>query len=191
MELFGIGGFEFALIVIIALIVAGPARMAVWARKLGQWTGQLRTLWRTAASQLQRELDDAGVDFKVPKDLPTRRAILDEINRSSTVKHLSQPIKEVQKALDEGKAAAGEITGALSSVERKMLEATSANKPAPAPTSRMVNSNGPARANPAVPPTPQRAPSADKGGFGTWSGDVGDASAGGAFGTWSQAPKDE
>ncbi|MFZ2880429.1 MAG: hypothetical protein WA009_12885, partial [Phototrophicaceae bacterium] len=94
MELFGVGGFEFALIIIIALIVAGPARMAVWARKLGQWTGQLRNLWKTAATQLQRELDDAGVDFKVPKELPTRRALMDEINRSTAVRELSQPIKE-------------------------------------------------------------------------------------------------
>lgn len=92
MELFGVGGFEFALIIIIALIVAGPARMAVWARKLGQWTGQLRNLWKTAATQLQRELDDAGVDFKVPKELPTRRALMDEINRSTAVRELSQTL---------------------------------------------------------------------------------------------------
>ncbi|NOG50113.1 MAG: hypothetical protein HND48_12275 [Chloroflexi bacterium] len=87
--------------------MAGPARMAVWARKLGQWTGQLRNLWKTAATQLQRELDDAGVDFKVPKELPTRRALMDEINRSTAVRELSQPIKEVQSVLEEGRSAAG------------------------------------------------------------------------------------
>lgn len=115
MEIFGVGGFEIALVIVIALIVAGPARMAVWMRTLGQWVAKMRQMWSVTAAQLQRELDDAGVDFRVPTDIPSRKAFVDELNRSSTIRELTKPIEEVQTALVEARS---EMTAAGNSITR-------------------------------------------------------------------------
>jgi len=44
MEVFGIGPFEIALVVLIAFIVLGPDRIPEAMRQLGKWTRQLREL---------------------------------------------------------------------------------------------------------------------------------------------------
>jgi sec-independent protein translocase protein TatB len=44
MEVFGIGPFEIALVVLIAFIVLGPDRIPGVMRQLGAWTRQLREL---------------------------------------------------------------------------------------------------------------------------------------------------
>lgn len=145
MEIFGIGGFEAALVIIIALIVAGPARMAVWARTLGRWVAKLRQMWSVTAAQLQRELDDAGVDFKIPKDIPTRKAIVDELSRSSTVRELTKPIDDVKAALAESETAVREaqtgmsdVVGALTSGSRRTPVRPPQVKPNPSPASSVV-----------------------------------------------------
>ncbi len=68
----GIGGWELILVVVIAIIVAGPKRIAQWAYVLGQWTAQLQRMWSEVAVTLQKELDESGVDIKVPTSPPTR-----------------------------------------------------------------------------------------------------------------------
>ena len=163
MEIFGIGGFEVALVIIIALVVAGPGRMAVWARTLGRWVSKMRQLWGITAAQLQRELDDAGVDFKVPRDIPTRRAIVQELSRSSTVAEFRKPIDEFQSALKEGQDAARDVAETLRGpanevrAVRNEVENSARFKPVrPMP----VKPNPPA-------PLP---PSASTQGFGTWGG---------------------
>jgi sec-independent protein translocase protein TatB len=187
MEIFGIGGFEVALVIIIALVVAGPGRMAVWARTLGRWVSKMRQLWSVTAAQLQRELDDAGVDFKVPRDIPTRRTIVQELSRSSTVAEFRKPIEEFQSALKEGQDAAREVSDTLRgpakeiSAVRNEVENASRFKPVrPMP----VKPDRP----PAKPPS---TPAQD---FGTWGG--GDAPSTPAapptdLGTWGTAKTEE
>ncbi len=96
MNVFGVGGWELAAILIIALIVAGPQRMAKWAYVLGQYMGQMRVMWSQMMTSIQREFDDAGIDVKLPKNIPTRN----DINRFAG--EMLEPIsKQMQSAMDE------------------------------------------------------------------------------------------
>lgn len=111
MKLFGVGGAELVLIVIIMLIVAGPKRMIRWAYIIGQYVGKFRILWEQMVDMLQDEVDAAGLDVKIPKEIPTRQNIAktanellkpyaDEVEKS--MENVKNPVKA---ALDEGNAA--------------------------------------------------------------------------------------
>jgi Sec-independent protein translocase protein TatA len=83
MDIFGIGGMELVAIVLIALIVAGPRRMIRWAYVAGQYAARLKRMWGDVAVSLQREFDEAGVDVKVPTQLPTRGSLQREWVRAA------------------------------------------------------------------------------------------------------------
>ncbi len=96
MNIFGVGGWELILIILIALIVAGPKRMAHWAYIVGGYVGQLRGAWRGMMETVQKEFDDAGVDIKVPKDIPNRS----DITRFAG--QIAEPLtKPMREAMDE------------------------------------------------------------------------------------------
>lgn len=96
MNIFGIGGAELIIILVLMLIVAGPKRMIAWAYVLGTYLAKLRALWAETSKYLQQEFDNAGVDIQVPKDLPTRANITREIGRA-----ISPVTKPIQDAIDE------------------------------------------------------------------------------------------
>ncbi len=72
MEIFGVGGAEMVAILIIMLVVAGPKRMIQWAYVLGQYVAKFRAMWGEVMDGVQKELDAAGMDVKLPKTMPTR-----------------------------------------------------------------------------------------------------------------------
>jgi Sec-independent protein translocase protein TatA len=72
MNIFGVGSAEFVLILIIAMIVAGPKRLIEWSYIAGRYIGQLKVLWGQMVESLQQDLNEAGVDIKLPKELPNR-----------------------------------------------------------------------------------------------------------------------
>lgn len=184
MEIFGIGGFEVALVIIIALVVAGPGRMAVWARTLGRWVSKMRQLWGVTAAQLQRELDDAGVDFKVPRDIPTRRAIVQELSRSSTVAEFRKPIDDIQSALKEGQDAAREVSDTLRGPAKEVRAISNEVESA----ARFK----PVRPMPVKPNPPASPPPAPTQGFGTWGGgETPSAPPPTDLGTWGTAKTEE
>jgi Sec-independent protein translocase protein TatA len=98
MELFGIGTTEFITIFIIMLVVAGPKRMLQWAYILGQYTAKLRRMWAETMAVLQKEFDQAGVDVTLPKNIPNRNSLVNQMNKA-----LSGVTKPVQDVLDEVK----------------------------------------------------------------------------------------
>jgi Sec-independent protein translocase protein TatA len=100
MNILGVGGWEFFLIFVIMLIVAGPKRMIQWAYELGRYVAYLRTMWSQMMNMVQQELDDAGVDIKLPKELPTRR------NVTKVAGEMMRPVKE---AMDEYEAEMKDI----------------------------------------------------------------------------------
>jgi len=95
MNIFGIGGTEIAIIVLIMLVVAGPKRMLQWAYLFGKFSAQLRVMWRDVMGNIQKELDDAGMDVKLPKEMPTRQ----NINKlaSDVLRPVQEPIEKVAK----------------------------------------------------------------------------------------------
>ena len=97
MNIFGIGGAELVIILVIMLIVAGPQRMIRWAYILGQYTSKLQKLWQEAATVLQKEFDEAGVDLEVPKKIPTKGEIRRQVQ--SAANPLMRPLDEVKKEI--------------------------------------------------------------------------------------------
>lgn len=93
MSLFGVGSMEFLLILVIALIVAGPKRMLQWAYYMGRVMGQIRVMWGQVMESIQAELDEAGVDIKLPKQLNRG-----EINR--TAGQILKPFSDQVKAAE-------------------------------------------------------------------------------------------
>ena len=71
-------GGEIIIILLLALVVLGPTRLPELAKKLGEWTAELRS----AARDLRRGLEAEVADIKqVGEDL---KAPLDELKKSST-----------------------------------------------------------------------------------------------------------
>ena len=54
--MFGIGGQELILLMLIGLIVLGPERLPRVANQLGSWLGQARRMTRVMKRQLEDEL---------------------------------------------------------------------------------------------------------------------------------------
>jgi Sec-independent protein translocase protein TatA len=123
MDILGIGGWEFIAILVIMLVVAGPKRMIQWSYTLGQYVARLRQLWTEAAAMLQQELDQAGVDVKVPQQIPTRQSLSHELSRTFNhlAKPVQQPIETVQKEIEQT---------VRMSVSDSEIEETQANTPA-------------------------------------------------------------
>ncbi len=98
MNIFGVGGAELVLIIVIMLIVAGPKRMIRWAYVIGQYVGKFRVLWEQMVDVLQDEVDAAGLDVKIPKEIPTRATI------AKTASDIIKPYAEtLESAADEVK----------------------------------------------------------------------------------------
>jgi Sec-independent protein translocase protein TatA len=76
-DFLNVGPWELILVLIIAILVAGPKRMVEIARTLGEFSRQLRDLSREFTTALQAEIDAtereagrAGVDLReVQRDL--------------------------------------------------------------------------------------------------------------------------
>ena len=103
MEIFGVGGAEVVAILIIMLIVAGPKRMIQWAYVLGQYTSKARAMWAETMGYVQKELNEAGMDIELPKEIPTRASLNSEISKQ--VQKAVAPIsKPLQDTLDAAKS---------------------------------------------------------------------------------------
>jgi len=179
MNIFGIGGAELVLILLIALVVAGPKRMIEWAYHLGRWMAKLRQMWSQMMDVVQQEVDAAGLDVQLPKELPTRQSVNQTINQA--IKPLTDPLRQT---LDEA------------SLNQKPPPSAATMRPSEQLLAgrKLVRPNGDAPAPSPEPPaiTPPPAPS-----LGSW----GNPAAGDStppnpvpsrFGTWSQpaAPTD-
>tara|TARA_B100000579_G_C22589524_1_gene737378 strand:+ start:338 stop:685 length:348 start_codon:yes stop_codon:yes gene_type:complete len=55
--MFGIGGQELILLMLIGLLVLGPEKLPRIANQLGNWLGQARRMTRVMKRQLEEELD--------------------------------------------------------------------------------------------------------------------------------------
>ena len=79
-------GGEIIIILLLALVVLGPKRLPELARKLGEWTAELRSAARDLRRGLEAEVADireAGSDLKAP---------LDDLKKTS---------EELRKGLDD------------------------------------------------------------------------------------------
>ncbi len=181
MNVFGVGGWELVLVLLIMLVVAGPRRMAQWAYILGQWTAKARSMWAETMAVIQAELDEAGVDVKLPKTPPTRASI--ERSAKDFLKPVVEPLEEVSNELKQDiNAVSSDLQGELKDLDKSLkgTGATAAGSTAAAlrkkPSSSSTNGNGAAQAGaPDSAPGSPNPPATDdppkpKSDFGTWGG---------------------
>jgi len=69
MDIFGIGGSELVVIVLLAAIVLGPERLARSAREIGKFVRSIKSYFSTLSGELKVELDVLDDLQKVKKDL--------------------------------------------------------------------------------------------------------------------------
>ena len=69
--MFGLGIWEFALILIVALLVLGPEKLPRVARQLGRFTRELRK----AVNEFQSNLASADIEERRPRSVPSPPAI--------------------------------------------------------------------------------------------------------------------
>ena len=181
MDILGIGGWEMVVIFVIMLVVAGPQRMIRWSYVLGQYIGKARKMWSETAQMLQKELDAAGVDVKVPNEMPTRGSLNREINKAFNP--LTKPLQETMKPIqDSMKAVKTEVDTAAKTATT--VPSVAAKPPAARPTptaakprteeSSADDSGAAARPAPSTNNTPKPASTETRGDFGAWSGSTGD-----------------
>lgn len=155
MNIFGIGGAELVLILIIMLVVAGPKRMIQWAYVLGKYVAVLQKMWSQAAAALQKEFDDAGVELEVPKELPTKG----DLQRSiTTAIQKNVPLNEVTDELGKDIATVKKAT--------QFTTAPVVASKAPVIKQRTPPANG----GKASVPDAEASPNSEEPKFGTWSG---------------------
>lgn len=108
MNILGVGDVEILVILVLMLIVLGPKGMMRAAYTLGQYTAKLRRMWAEAVTMLNKEFKDAGVDVKLPKDLPTRGSLNKQVGKalSSVTRPIQETLDEVDSEMKQIKAAA-------------------------------------------------------------------------------------
>lgn len=68
-SVFGIGGSELIVILILAAIVLGPERLARSAREIGKFVRNVKAYFTSLSSELRAELDILDEMQKIKKDL--------------------------------------------------------------------------------------------------------------------------
>ncbi|MDQ7024989.1 MAG: twin-arginine translocase TatA/TatE family subunit [Anaerolineae bacterium] len=174
MNIFGVGAPELVVIFLIMLVVAGPKRMIRWAFVLGQYVAKFRKMWSEVVDVMQKEIDEAGVDVKIPKELPTRQNIskvvasmakpyTDELEKAA--KEIQEPVKETLQAADKAMKEATIDLDASASSETETE--TTAKKTIPVATENLGKWAGQQKKEAA---TSDNSPqSSENGKFGAWS----------------------
>jgi sec-independent protein translocase protein TatB len=68
-SIFGIGGNELIVILLLAAIVLGPERLARSAREIGKFVRNVKAYFSSLSSELKAELDVLDEMEKIKKDL--------------------------------------------------------------------------------------------------------------------------
>jgi Sec-independent protein translocase protein TatA len=188
MNFLGMGPAELVLLLIMALIIAGPKRMIHWMYILGRWTAKAKAMWLDAVDAIQREINEAGLDVQVPRELPTRG------NLNRMARDAIKPMtKEFEKEIDEVKKLGDEVKQVqtqLKDESRQTWETVGrkvSGKPEPSasPPATTTPPNPKPATTTAPPPSPaQTAPAAAPAAMPAAT----DGKKASTFGTWTHAP---
>jgi sec-independent protein translocase protein TatB len=104
---FGIGSMELVVILVIAAIVMGPARIAYAARWLGKTTAALQKMTRGFSTQLQRELQTIDETGELKQALQDVRQAGQNLQKevSQTRQQVLGLGKEAKQVLEETETA--------------------------------------------------------------------------------------
>lgn len=169
MNIFGVGGMELALILIIMLIVAGPKRMIRWAYIVGTYTAKFRRMWEETVDYIQKEVDEAGLDIQVPREVPTKATLNREIGK--IMAPVTKPVEEALGEVGEVKRSAVNTARVVAEKTEAATASTGTATATPVkPTTTFKPSVAPKPAANSQPAASNGATDASRAGFGTWSG---------------------
>ena len=110
-SIFGIGGPELFVILVIAGIILGPKRIAQVANWFGRTTAYLQNISRGFANQLKDELNQLDEEGDLKDMMSEMTALRDEVNQ------LQNQLKgQVQDAVKETKSVVDESIGEVNSI---------------------------------------------------------------------------
>ncbi|WP_034514857.1 twin-arginine translocase TatA/TatE family subunit [Actinomyces slackii] len=119
--MFGISGAEFAVIILVAVIVVGPQRLPEYTRKLTQLVRQLRVYLDNARTQIAEEVGPELADLDLsdldPRQYDPRKIVRDALGEDLDAirEDLAHPFRSVSAAAKEtSEAAAGAVKEAVS-----------------------------------------------------------------------------
>ncbi|MBL8064188.1 MAG: twin-arginine translocase TatA/TatE family subunit [Anaerolineales bacterium] len=69
MDIFGIGGNELIVIILLAAIILGPERLARSAREIGKFVKNVKSYFSSLSTELKAELDVLDELEKVKRDV--------------------------------------------------------------------------------------------------------------------------
>ncbi len=180
MNIFGVGGPELLIILVLMLIVAGPKRMLRWSYVMGQYIAKFRRMWAETVDVLQHEFDEAGVDIQVPRDLPTRGSLNKQALKMMSP--LTDPVKDTLEQVNTEVSEIKRATAATSQAASTAVKDTNGH----AAKKRPAVAGKPA-STPRKPSTTTNGQAGD--GFGAWSSHTDKP----GFGSWAAGtqPDDE
>ena len=80
MDIFGIGGNELIVILLLAAIILGPERLARTAREAGKFVRNVKNYFTSLTSELKSELDVLDDLEKIKKDM-TNLTVLEDVQK--------------------------------------------------------------------------------------------------------------
>ncbi len=104
---FGINGYEFLVIILVAVIVVGPQRLPEYTRKLTQLVRQLRVFLDNARSQIAEEVGPEMADLDLssldPRQYDPRKIVRDALGEDIDAirEDLAHPFRSVGSAAKE------------------------------------------------------------------------------------------
>jgi sec-independent protein translocase protein TatB len=100
-------GFELLLIMVIALVVLGPAKLPKLAADIGRWTGRARAMARQLRNQLDQEIQaEELLRSRTPPASPMTSA--PQANAESVVHPATAPVSEHPPGTSAASTAATE-----------------------------------------------------------------------------------
>ena len=121
MNILGVGTFEFIIIFIIMLTVAGPKRMLQWSLILGQYIRKFQRMWSEAVEMIQKELDDADTGIQLPTEVPNRHNLMQWVKNTTTP--ITQPFESaIHEATNPTKTVAKDLQLIRSEIQQNVQE---------------------------------------------------------------------
>lgn len=172
MNILGVGGEEFIIVIVIMLVVAGPKRMIHWMYVLGTYVAKFRRMWEETVDVLQNEFDEAGVGIQLPREMPTRGSV--KRQAAQAVSGLTAPIKDTMQDVNDEISQIRTVTKDTANATNAVVKGTNS-------TAKTTNGRSSQHVFSMKPKTP-KTPKTDS--FGTWSS-ADDDESDTNFGTWS------
>jgi sec-independent protein translocase protein TatB len=126
MECMGLSIDKFLVILVIALVLLGPERLPIYAKKLGQLVKNIRRMSESAKDRLREEMGDEfdEVDWKQldPRQYDPRRIIRDAIEEDKR-EALDEKRRQRLQEQRESRTAAGGAASGSSIVAAAMAKA--------------------------------------------------------------------